>query len=412
LDRAVRDRVTELTARVREYDGVEAVSEAPLLALASGDPGQAHWLAWSGDRLVGYAQREAGGQGAELAVAPDFRRRGVAAGLARPLAEENPGVRVWAHGDLVVARRVAAALGMSPVRELWEMTAVLDTRHSLEADPAALASAATGQDALVREFDLDLGAAALASARAGRSAPIREFNADLGGAATAPATAGQDVFIRQFDPDRDRAAWVALNAAAFADHPEQGRLTLADLDQRLAQPWFDAAGFLVAEVPGGDLAAGGDFAAGGDLAAGGDFAAGIAAKEPSLASSRPPRDSIQPEVGTPQVFEGASALGTRGRAGSGAEQDPAKPGIAGPGLLGYVWTKVDGNVGEIYAIGVHPAAQGQRLGTRLLELGLRHLERRGAAEARLFVEADNAPATAAYRRQGFRVTRRDVQYAL
>ena len=37
----------------------------------------------------------------------------------------------------------------------------------------------------------------------------------------------------------------ALNAAAFARHPEQGRLTVADLHERMAQPWFDPAGLLL-----------------------------------------------------------------------------------------------------------------------------------------------------------------------
>jgi mycothiol synthase len=79
--------------------------------------------------------------------------------------------------------------------------------------------------------------------------------------------------------------------------------------------------------------------------------------------------------------------------------------------LGYVWTKVIGRVGEIYAIGVHPKAQGKRLGTALLRHGLEYLEHQGLEEVRLFVDADNTAAIAAYRRQGFEVTRRDVQYS-
>ena len=42
----------------------------------------------------------------------------------------------------------------------------------------------------------------------------------------------EDVSVRTFEPGRDDEAWVALNAAAFAHHPEQGRLTVDDLRHR------------------------------------------------------------------------------------------------------------------------------------------------------------------------------------
>ncbi|MFL6176527.1 MAG: mycothiol synthase, partial [Ornithinibacter sp.] len=55
----------------------------------------------------------------------------------------------------------------------------------------------------------------------------------------------QGFSVRAFEPGRDDQTWVALNAAAFARHPEQGRLTVADLHERMAQPWFDPAGLLL-----------------------------------------------------------------------------------------------------------------------------------------------------------------------
>lgn len=39
--------------------------------------------------------------------------------------------------------------------------------------------------------------------------------------------------------------WIELNARVFAEHPEQGRLTRADLDARRAEPWFDAHHFML-----------------------------------------------------------------------------------------------------------------------------------------------------------------------
>lgn len=45
-------------------------------------------------------------------------------------------------------------------------------------------------------------------------------------------------------------AWLALNRRAFATHPTQGRWRRADVERRLAQPWFDSDGLLVAEADG------------------------------------------------------------------------------------------------------------------------------------------------------------------
>ena len=45
-----------------------------------------------------------------------------------------------------------------------------------------------------------------------------------------------------------------MNAAAFAHHPEQGQWTAPDLDHRMAEDWFDPAGFLVLDAPDGEMA--------------------------------------------------------------------------------------------------------------------------------------------------------------
>ncbi len=82
------------------------------------------------------------------------------------------------------------------------------------------------------------------------------------------------------------------------------------------------------------------------------------------------------------------------------------------GLLGYCWTKMHPEaVGEIYIIGVVPAAQGRGLGTALVTAGLDDLGRRqGATEAILYVGAHEAGALALYRKLGFEVVFTNNEY--
>ncbi len=85
-------------------------------------------------------------------------------------------------------------------------------------------------------------------------------------------------------------------------------------------------------------------------------------------------------------------------------------------LLGFHWTKVHGaDLGEVYVVGVDPAARGRALGFTLTLIGLHHLAQRLSASSRptvmLYVEADNSVAVSTYRRMGFDVVGVDVAYA-
>lgn len=91
----------------------------------------------------------------------------------------------------------------------------------------------------------------------------------------------------------------------------------------------------------------------------------------------------------------------------------------GERLLGFHWTKVHADkpgVGEVYVVGVDPAAQGGGLGRTLTVVGMAWLAQRLAAAAEptvmLYTESDNTAAVRTYERLGFTVYSTDTAYAL
>ncbi len=222
----------------------------------------------------------------EVAVHPSYRNQGVADRLVGELQKVRgfTGLKAWSHGNHEAAADLAARYGYAPVRELWKMRL------------------ATGAS--------ELPEVALPEA----------------------------VALRSFVPGQDEEALLAVNRAAFAHHPEQGNMSRADLDARIAEPWFDPAGFLL-------------------------------------------------------------AVDAAGR------------------ILGFHWTKVHPRhgehpaIGEVYVVGVAPEAQGTGLGKALTVAGIKHLQRQGLRAVMLYVDADNIPAVALYRRLGFSRWDMDVMYA-
>ncbi|GAB7068234.1 mycothiol synthase [Mycobacterium hodleri] len=94
-------------------------------------------------------------------------------------------------------------------------------------------------------------------------------------------------------------------------------------------------------------------------------------------------------------------------------QERSDSGNDSGGLLGFHWTKVHGpTLGEVYVVGVDPAAQGRGLGSTLTLVGLHYLaDRLGPdAEVTLYVEADNSAAVKTYERLDFTVFSADVAY--
>lgn len=86
-------------------------------------------------------------------------------------------------------------------------------------------------------------------------------------------------------------------------------------------------------------------------------------------------------------------------------------------LLGFHWTKVHPRsgkhpaIGEVYVVGVTPAAQGMGLGKALTVAGIEHLHSLGLQAIMLYVDADNTAAVSLYRSLGFTRWDVDVMYS-
>lgn len=187
------EAVLALADRAESHDGVAPLSEEFRLALRDTSASQ---LVERRDGVVVWAAVRTAG-GVEIVVDPDHRRRGIGSALLAAVGEAAPGSPLWAHGDLPGAQALAAAAGLRPVRELLKLGRALTAADA--ARPPA-----DGVRSLADHDDHDDGAAAAAR-------------------------------------ERHLNGWLALNALAFADHPEQGRWSRADLDARLAEDWFDPA---------------------------------------------------------------------------------------------------------------------------------------------------------------------------
>ena len=258
-----------------DLDAIEEISRASTAADGAEPLDEGAWrrLRHHGDDLDVRVEKDAGftvvdGDLLHLVVAPSHREQGYGDRLLDAALGEREGAWLaWSHGDHPAAAALARRTGFERVRELWVM------RRSLSG-----LSATPGAD--------------------GGSFELRSFRVG------------------------DEAELLRVNAAAFAHHPEQGGMDAVELTERMAEPWFDPAGLLVAD--------------------------------------------------------------------------------SGDRLLGFHWTKVhSAEVGEVYVVGISPAAQGSGLGKLLTLTGLHHLADQGVAEVLLYVESDNAPAVSVYSGLGF-----------
>jgi mycothiol synthase len=305
-DREVAE-VVALVGAATEADSVRPLNEHVMLHLRyGGDPGARSVLLRDGDALAGFAHidptDEVEGPSGELVVHPAHRGRGLGRRLVEAaLAESGDRLRLWAHGDHPEAARLAASTGFTRVRSLWQM------RRSL-LSPLPVAKLPGG------------------------------------------------VRLRAFEPGADEEAWLAVNARAFAHHPEQGSWTIDDLRLREREPWFDPAGFFLAVRDMGDM---------GDRSDTGDSGDG------RLVGFHWTKVHGDADPGTPHGHKA---------------------------------------IGEVYVVGVDPSEQGGGLGRALTLTGLAHLRSLGLDQVMLYVDEDNPAAIRVYESLGFTRWSADVMY--
>jgi mycothiol synthase len=208
--------VLALVEAARLADGVAPLSEHGMLhlrydgtgdsAVSGGDdppePPRDFVVATDG-AIAGYAYLDPpsaegeGGVTGELVIHPERRRQGLGRALTGELVAAADGhvLRLWAHGDLPAAVALARATGFDRFRALWQMRRSLREPLDHPVLPAGLT-------------------------------------------------------LRTFVPGQDEDEWLGLNGRAFAKHPEQGGWTRHDLELREQEPWFDPAGFFIAERDG------------------------------------------------------------------------------------------------------------------------------------------------------------------
>jgi mycothiol synthase len=185
--------VLKLISIATDFDGAPPIAEHIVLHLRhGGDKDDRHLILEVESEIVGYAHIDltdtVAGSSAELVIHPDFRNHGYGQALLAEIVRiTSP--RLWAHGDLPSARKLALENGFQKIRTVLQMRRPLT-------QPLPLAPSG--------------------------------------------------IEIRTFLPSLDEAGWLQLNNRIFQSHPEQSDWSMQDLQHRMKEEWFDPSGFLLA----------------------------------------------------------------------------------------------------------------------------------------------------------------------
>ena len=296
LTPALQEQVLSLINTAQEFDNTPAIAEHVLLHLRhGGDKADSHLLLQKDNQVIAYAHLDktdqVSGPSVELVIHPEHRRSGIGTQLLKSAIDIcGQKMRLWSHGDLPEARLLAQSNNFIKVRTVIQMSKDLT-----------------------------------------EVSPIKN-----------------DYQIRSFLPDLDNQAWLTLNNQAFANHPEQGNWSEADLSIRVNEDWFDENGFFVAQD----------------------------------------KDQLIGFCWT-KIHGGHSH--THQTDSEHHDHDP---------------------IGEIYVMAVSKEYQGRSIGKALTITGLNYLKYQGLSSAMLYVDADNQIAVNLYKSLGFVESGKDVLYKL
>jgi mycothiol synthase len=187
------ERIRALADEIETATGVVPFGDDAWTGMHAAQGRDRGLLVGDGDAYAHLAHHHAAEWSLELAIrpgAPDVRAQLLAAALEVVKEEGGGHVTFWAHGAADADDALALGVGFTRERELLQMRVAL---------------------------------------------PLGD-----------PPHWPDGVSVRTFVPGQDEAAWVAVNNRAFAGHPEQGAWTVAMLEQREQEPWFDPDGLLLA----------------------------------------------------------------------------------------------------------------------------------------------------------------------